>query len=131
METQQLRVIRNSRRRRQRKTRRLLTMTVIITSFIYMTYSIHISRRAQLNEVRVELAHYQHELEEVMLRQGFYENQVIRLEDEDYIAMLARELYFRSLPNEIIFRLIDVNDSPLESFEDYEYQNEEYNYEVK
>jgi len=127
MEAQQLRVIRNSRRRRQRKTRRLLTMMVIIGSFTYMTYSIYTSRRAQLHEVRVELAHYQRELDEVMLRQGFYENQVIRLEDEDYIAMLARERYFRSLPNEIIFRLIDgINDSPIESFADYEDQNEEY-----
>ena len=126
MEAQQLRVIRNSRRRRQRKNRRLLMMAIIIASFTYMTYSIYTSRRAHLDEVRVELAHYQRELDEVMLRQGFYENQVIRLEDEGYIAMLARERYFRSLPNEIIFRLID---GVSESLEDYEYQNEEYNYE--
>ena len=96
-------------------------MTIIITSFVYASYSIYASHRTQLNEVQAELEYYQRELDEVMLRQGFYENQVIRLEDEDYIAMLARERLFRSLPNEIIFRLIDAP----EVSSDYEYQNNE------
>jgi len=61
----------------------------------------------RLEEVRAELAAYQEEYADVMLRQGFYENQVIRLQDEDYIAMLARERHFMSLPNEIIFTFRD------------------------
>lgn len=129
MEAQQLRMIRNSRRRRQRRIRRLLVMTIIVASFTYMTFSIYITSRAQLNDVRVALDYYQRELDEVMLRQGFYQNQVIRLEDEDYVAMLARERYFRSLPNEIIFRLIEVEGSTDLSEFDYDadddYQNED------
>ena len=107
-QAQQFRLIR-SRRRRGRRRRRLLVMAIIIGSFVYATYSIYASRRTQLIDIRAELEYYERELDEVMLRQGFYENQVVRLEDEDYIAMLARERLFRSLPNEIIFRLLDAS----------------------
>jgi len=59
----------------------------------------------RLEEIRMERAVYEETLDEVLLRQGFYNNQIVRLKDEDYIAMLARE-YLRSLPNEIVFRVI-------------------------
>jgi len=124
METQQLRVIRNSRRRRRQRIRRFLVVGIIITAFTYMTYSIYATQRTRLDEARTELAYYQQTLDEVMLRQGFYQNQVVRLEDEDYIAMLARERYFRSLPNEVIFRLIDGGAES--SILNVEHQNEEY-----
>lgn len=121
MTEQKLRVIKNSRRRRRQRFRRFLTMAVIVSVFGYMTHSIYATRREQLEEVQAELASYQAILDEIMLRQGFYENQVTRLEDPDYIAMLARQRYFRSLPNEIIFRIIDGVGEPPDL--NYEYQN--------
>ena len=117
-QTQRLRLIKSRKKRRQ-KFRRLLVMTTIAICFVYATYSIYASHRAELNEVQADLRDYQRELDEIMLRQGFYENQVIRLEDEDYVAMLARERLFRSMPNEIIFRLIDLPATEI----DYENEN--------
>ena len=92
---------------RRRRIRRFLTLAVIVTIFAYAAHSTYASRMNRLEEVRAELAAYQEEYADVMLRQGFYENQVIRLQDEDYIAMLARERHFMSLPNEIIFTFRD------------------------
>ena len=105
----QFRVIR-SRKMRRRKIRRFLTLTILVTIFVYAASTVYASRRSQLNEVRATLEIYQQELDEILLRQGYYENQVIRLEDEDYIAMLARERYNRTRPNEIVFRIQDASD---------------------
>jgi len=90
-----------------------LTLAVIVTIFAYAAHSTYANRMNRLEEVRAELAAYQEEYADVMLRQGFYSNQVIRLEDEDYIAMLARERHFMSLPNEIIFTFRDTDRSAL------------------
>ena len=98
---------------RRRRIRRFLTLAVIVTIFAYAAHSTYANRMNRLEEVRAELAAYQEEYADVMLRQGFYSNQVIRLKDEDYIAMLARERHFMSLPNEIIFTFRDADRSAL------------------
>jgi len=92
---------------RRRSVRRFLTLAIIVGVFVYAAYSTYHTRLNQLEEMRSELEVYREIYDEVMLRQGFYRNQILRLEDEDYVAMLARE-NLRSLPNEIIFRVIDV-----------------------
>jgi len=118
------RVIKNRRAYlRGRRIRRFLTLAIIVTIFAYATHIIYVTQMNRLDELKVELKAYQAEHDEVMLRQGFYLNQVVRLEDEDYVAMLARERYFRSLSNEIVFRIID-GDS-INSFEiaDEYYEN--------
>ena len=102
-----LRVIKNRRAYlRRRRIRRFLTMAVIVTIFTYMAHTTYVNRVALLEVARAELAVYQEQYDDVRLRQGYYKNQIIRLEDEDYIAMLAREQY-RSLPGEIVFRIVD------------------------
>ena len=103
-----LTVIRNNRQRlRKRNVRQLITIGVLLTVFIFSFYTLYASRISRLNDARYHLQRYEQELAEVMLRQGFYENEIIRLENDDYIAMLARGLYFRSLPHEIVFRIAD------------------------
>ena len=92
---------------RRRRFRRFLTLATIVTIFAYAAHTTYAIRVNRLNSAREELASYQEKYDEIMLRQEFYENQVIRLEDEDYIAMLARERHFRALPNEIVFRFVD------------------------
>jgi len=94
---------------RRRKMRRFLTVMTIVIIFAYATHATYVNRVNQIEDALEELAAYEEQYEEVMLRQEFYLNQVIRLGDEDYIAMLARERHFMSLPDEIIFRF--VNDS--------------------
>lgn len=78
----------------------------MVTIFAYAAHTTYANRMNRIEEARAELAVYQEQHADVMLRQGYYKNQIIRLEDEDYIAMLARERY-RSLPDEIVFRIID------------------------
>jgi len=90
---------------RRRSIRRFLSLAIIVTVFAYATYSTYLNRMKRLEEMRMELALYEEKHDEILLRQGFYNNQIVRLKDEDYIAMLARE-YLRSLPNEIVFRVI-------------------------
>ena len=101
------RVIKNRRAYlRRRRVRRFLTMAIIVTIFVYAAHTTYAHRMNMLEEVKAELAGYQEQYDDVMLRQGYYENQIIRLEDEDYIAMFARER-FQSLPGEIVFRIVD------------------------
>jgi len=100
------RVIRNRKAYlRRRSIRRFLSLAIIVAIFAYLMYSTYLNRMQRLEEIKGELAIYQEIHEEVLLRQGFYNNQIVRLKDEDYIAMLARE-HLRSLPNEIVFRII-------------------------
>ena len=102
------RVIKNRRAYlRRRRIRRFLTLAVIVAIFAHIANITYTIRMNRLEELKAELVAYQEQYAEVMLRQGFYLNQVVRLEDEEYIAMLARERYFRSLPNEIVFRVLD------------------------
>ena len=102
------RVIKNRKAHlRRRRIRRFLTLAMIVMIFVYAAHRTYANQMNRLEEARAELAAYQEQFDEVMLRQGYYENQVVRLQDEDYIAMLAREQHFMSLPNEIVFRVID------------------------
>ena len=113
------RVIRNKKSYlRRRRFRRFLTLTIIGATFLYTAHMIYENRMDQLDAMKEELAHYQERYNETMLRQGFYENQIVRLEDEEYVAMLARG-YLRSLPDEIVFRLIG-SDAQLVTDEDNE-----------
>ena len=90
---------------RRRRIRRFLTLAMIVMIFAYVAHRTYANQKNRLEVARAELAVYQERYDEVVLRQGYYENQVIRLQDEDYIAMLAREQHFMSLPNEIVFRI--------------------------
>ncbi|MCL1989765.1 MAG: hypothetical protein FWG67_02630 [Defluviitaleaceae bacterium] len=100
------RVIRNKKAYLKRRSlRRFLTLITLMSIFLYAAHVIYTNRMYRLDEMKEALVLYQEKYEEVMLRQGFYENQMIRLEDEDYVAMLARE-HLRSLPHEIVFRIM-------------------------
>ena len=117
------RVIKNKKAYlRRRRIRRFFTLTTILAIFAYVAHITYTNRMNQLDKVRAELEAYEAQYAEVMLRQGFYENQVVRLNDEDYIAMLARERYFLSLPNEIIFRVINGSgdSSSVETADEYD-----------
>jgi len=109
------RVIKNRKAHlRRRSIRRFLTLAIIVTIFAYVAHQTYAHRLNRLEETRAELAAYEAWYDEVMLRQGYYENQVIRLQDEDYVAMLAREQHFMSLPNEIVFRIANHTTRSLE-----------------
>ena len=104
---------------RRRKLRRFLTLIAIMTIFAYATHLTYTTRMNRLEQLQAELEMYNEEYEQVMLRQGFYLNQVLRLEDEDYIAMLARQRYFRTLEHELVFRILDESIDTLDATDEH------------
>ena len=48
---------------------------------------------------------YQKEYDKLLETEEYYRNEISKLENEDYIAKLAREKYFKSEEGEIIFKL--------------------------
>jgi len=105
---EKLRVIRNNKRYlRKLAIRRFMTMILMVVVFVCASYVLYANRIQRLNDVTSQLEAYEAELADIMLRQGFYENQVIRLEDDEFVAMFARQHYFRSLPHEIVFRIAE------------------------
>ena len=99
--------------------RRTLTISLIVGVFGFATYYLYSSRISRLNVARERLVHYQELHEELIMQHSFFESEITKLENEDYIAMLAREQYFKSLPGEIIFRISDAQeDEDVEDVED-------------
>lgn len=116
---ERLRVIRNNKRYlRKLAARRFITMSLMVFVFLCASYVLYASRIQRLNNVTEQLEIYEAELADIMLRQGFYENEIIRLQDDDYVAMLARGQHFRSLPHEMVFRIaeeeVDSSDEDVE-----------------
>ena len=106
------RVIRNRKaHRRKLAVRRFMTVSLILGLFVLKGYRMHNSRMQRLEEATAQLEYYESTLSDIMLRQGYYLNEIIRLDDEDYVAMLARE-HLLSMPNEIVFV---IEDSDVES----------------
>ena len=120
---QNLKVISNNKSHRRRLgIRRFVTITFISMVFVVSGYLIYSVRIRNLNTALAQLEYYEEKYSEMILRQDFYSNEIVRLGDEDYIAMLARQRYFRSLPNEILFRISDEESGldPDESVDDEE-----------
>ena len=115
------RVIRNRKaHRRKLFARRFVTVSLILGLFVFAGYTMYNSRIERIKEATAQLEHYESRLADVMMRQGYYLNEIIRLGDEDYIAMLAREQHFLSMPNETVFIIGDLNVTPELGEENYE-----------
>ena len=72
---------------------------VITAAFMYT------DRLSKLTKARENLATYQEQYDELIAKEEYYRNEISKLENEDYIAKLAREKYFKSEEGEIIFKL--------------------------
>lgn len=95
----------NRKRRRQLLYRRVLTMSLLIGSFIVAASIMYTNRLTKLAEAKENLATYQKEYDKLLETEEYYRNEISKLENEDYIAKLAREKYFKSEEGEIIFKL--------------------------
>ncbi len=95
----------NRKRRRQLLYRRVLTMSLLIGSFIVAASIMYTNRLTKLTEAKENLAAYQKEYDKLLETEEYYRNEISKLENEDYIAKLAREKYFKSEEGEIIFKL--------------------------
>lgn len=91
--------------RRNRFFRRILTVSVLIGLMFIAGYFMYTERLAKLAEAKTQLAEYEAQYSELSEKEEYYRNEISKLENEDYIAQLAREKYFKSEEGEIIFKL--------------------------
>jgi cell division protein DivIC len=91
--------------------RRRLAMYVIIASIICLgMFDFLLHQRERLDTQKAELAATQQELEKANEQQEMLGHQISKLEDDEYIAKLARKEYFLSEEGEIIFTIPDKDD---------------------
>jgi len=84
--------------------RRLVTMVLFFGSFIGAGIFTYANRIERLRAAEERLVRYQQQYQEILDLNAYYQAQILMLEDEEFVAMLARERFFKSRPGEIIFR---------------------------
>lgn len=97
----------NRQRRRKRFLRRFLTVGVLVLSLVTLGYFTFTDRLNRLVEAQSQLDQYKEEYSNLVEKEEYYRDEISKLENEDYIAKLAREKYFKSEEGEIIFKLPD------------------------
>lgn len=95
----------NQKARRKQFFRRFLTISVLIGIMATAGYFMYTERFAKLAEAKAQLAQYEAQYSELSEKEEYYRDEISKLENEDYIAQLAREKYFKSEEGEIIFKL--------------------------
>jgi cell division protein DivIC len=95
----------SSARKRTLLYRRLAAYLVLagVTSFLMI--STYITQMSALDEKEVEKKQLQKTLSNLEKQQQILEEEIVKLNDDEYIAKLARKEYFLSEENEIIFNL--------------------------
>ncbi len=97
---------------RRRGLARRLTAFGIISSIIgYLMISTFLSQSAAYENKISERDNLQIDLKEMKKRQGKLEDEVVKLNDDEYIAKIARRDYFLSEDNEIIFSVPEESES--------------------
>jgi cell division protein DivIC len=94
--------------RKKKLLARRLTMFLVFASILsYLMISSNISQTAKLNAKIAQKKQLDHELKQLKVQQDILNENIIKLNDDDYIAKLARKEYFFSEKNEIIFTIPD------------------------
>lgn len=91
------------RARKVRLYRRLAVYAVAAMIILGALTQTHFSQKQALVEKEQKKIELLAELEEVKAEQDMLKRQIVKLNDDDYIAKLARKNYFLSDENEIIF----------------------------
>ncbi|SEK98142.1 cell division protein DivIC [Carnobacterium iners] len=99
--------------REQKKKRKMLmrvTIILLIGSFVIIFFSLKIFLNVQsISKMEIEKQQEKITLKGTKKEQELLRIQVKRLEDEDYVAKLARSQYYLSKDNEIIFSFPEDN----------------------
>ncbi|MEH7503632.1 septum formation initiator family protein [Neobacillus drentensis] len=94
--------------RKKKLLARRLTMFLVLASILsYLMISSSISQTAKLKTKMAQKKELDHQLTELNTQQDILNENIIKLNDDDYIAKLARKEYFFSEKNEIIFNIPD------------------------
>ena len=92
-------------RQRVLSRRRLAVFFVVATAICVVLVSTMMNQNARLAEKEVQKLNVQEELIAVQEQKEMLELQIAKLQDDDYIAKLARKEYFLSEEGEIIFTI--------------------------
>ncbi|CAM3969250.1 FtsB family cell division protein [Mesobacillus zeae] len=92
-------------RKRKLLFRRLAVFTAFAAAITYLMISMFVSQTSVLAQKQAEKDKLDRQLEDLQKREEILKEEVVRLNDDDYIAKLARRDYFLSEDNEIIFNL--------------------------
>ncbi|MFT9600966.1 FtsB family cell division protein [Mesobacillus sp.] len=103
-------------RKRKLLFRRLAVFALFASVISYLMISTYISQSAALEKKQVEKEQLEQKLASLQKKQEILDEEIVKLNDDEYIAKLARKEYFLSEKNEIIFNLPkekkDSQDSP-------------------
>jgi cell division protein DivIC len=103
-------------RKRKLLFRRLAVFALFASVISYLMISTFISQSAALENKQAEKEQLEQKLASLEKQQEILDEEIVKLNDDEYIAKLARKEYFLSEKNEIIFNLPkekkDSQDSP-------------------
>lgn len=97
------------KRKRKRLFRRLAVLSVLIIVLSFSMISTFISKTSALEQKLEEREALKIELTNLEKQQEILNEEIVKLNDEEYIAKLARRDYFLSQEGEIIFNLPEGN----------------------
>jgi cell division protein DivIC len=95
----------NTTRRRTLLIRRLIVFVLFAGIMSYFMISTLISQASSLDEIRVEQKQLNEELKALVKTEIILEEEIVKLNDDEYIAKLARKDYFLSEEGEVIFNI--------------------------
>ena len=96
-----------SKQKKIRFRRRMFVFGIIATVILFFLIKTNISQNARLAQKEQQKEEVLAQLEEVKEKQELLNLQIAKLEDDDYIAKLARKEFFLSEDGEIIFTIPD------------------------
>jgi cell division protein DivIC len=103
-------------RKRKLLFRRLAVFSLFALVISFLMISTFISQSAALEKKKAEKEKLEQKLASLEKKQEILDEEIVKLNDDEYIAKLARKEYFLSEKNEIIFNLPkekkDSQDSP-------------------
>jgi cell division protein DivIC len=103
-------------RKRKLLFRRLAVFALFASVISYLMISTFISQSASLENKKAEREKLEQKLASLENKQEILDEEIVKLNDDEYVAKLARKEYFLSEKNEIIFNLPkdkkDSQDSP-------------------
>lgn len=92
-------------RRRKLLIRRLAMFFVLASVISYFMISTLISQASSLEEIKVEQQQLNEELAGLKKKEMILKEEIVKLNDDEYIAKLARKDYFLSEEGEVIFNI--------------------------
>lgn len=94
-------------RKRRRLYRRLSIFLIFAISASYFMVSSILSQTSAIDAKKDQKKQLVRQLSDLKKQQGILKDNIVKLNDDDYIAKLARKDYFFSDKNEIIFNIPD------------------------